>query len=83
MSSSRASWVLEQDECLVDILLDQTAQGKRADSGFKKEAWIAVVRELASKLGVHYSAQQVKSRQAQVLLVVDRPLSNHVFVNAA
>ena len=74
MSSSRANWVPEQDECLVDVLLNQIAQGKRADSGFKKEAWVAVVRELANKLGVQYSAQQVKSRQAQVLLGDALPL---------
>jgi hypothetical protein len=31
-------------EALLVTLLDQCRAGKRADSGFKKEAWVAVLK---------------------------------------
>ena len=34
-------WTLEMEELLFHTLLEQANNGKRADSGFKKEAWIA------------------------------------------
>lgn len=69
--STRANWTLEQDECLIDVLLEQVRKGRRADSGFKKEAWTAAVAAVNKRFGLHYSAQQVKSRQAQVSTTYD------------
>ena len=33
-------------EALLETLLEQCRAGKRADSGFKKEAWVEVVRKV-------------------------------------
>jgi hypothetical protein len=39
--SSTFRWTLEMEELLFHTLVEQVNIGKRADSGFKKEAWIA------------------------------------------
>ena len=45
------------------ILLDQYRAGKRADSGFKKEAWIAVLAAVqAASSSLVISKKQVKSK---------------------
>ena len=41
--SAPLSWSSEMEEALLDGLCEQVRQGKRADSGFKKEAWMAVL----------------------------------------
>jgi hypothetical protein len=40
------SWTLEMKEALLETLLEQSRAGKRADSGFKKEAWVEVVQKV-------------------------------------
>lgn len=62
----RASWTAERDKIIIDALLDQAKQGKRADSGFKKEAWVAVEKELQNKTKLAFTKQQIKSRIALV-----------------
>jgi hypothetical protein len=37
------NWTLEMHTTLLESLVEQCRAGKRADSGFKKEAWIAVL----------------------------------------
>ena len=39
MIAARASWNEAMDAKLVELMIDQARAGKRADSGFKKEAW--------------------------------------------
>src|SRR5438045_8256108 len=41
--SAPLTWSSEMEEALLDGLCKQVRQGKRADSGFKKEAWMAVL----------------------------------------
>ena len=41
--ASRTQWTPEMQEALLNTLLDQCRVSKRADSGFKKEAWSAVL----------------------------------------
>jgi Myb/SANT-like DNA-binding domain len=42
----RLEWTPEMIKTLFTELLDQALDGKRADSGFKKEAWDSVLREV-------------------------------------
>ena len=43
---TQLSWTLEMKEALLETLLEQSRAGKRADSGFKKEAWIEVMQKV-------------------------------------
>jgi Myb/SANT-like DNA-binding domain len=43
---TQLSWTLEMKEALLETLLEQCRAGKRADSGFKKEAWVEVVQKV-------------------------------------
>lgn len=41
MPSPRISWTAEMERTLLKVLLNQANNGRRAEKGFKKEAWIA------------------------------------------
>jgi hypothetical protein len=43
---TQLSWTLEMKEALLETLLEQCRAGKRADSGFKKEAWVEVIQKV-------------------------------------
>ncbi|KAF4028211.1 Myb/SANT-like DNA-binding domain [Phytophthora infestans] len=43
-------------------MIDQARACKRSDSGFKKEAWAVVTKDINAKLGKEFIKQQVKSR---------------------
>ena len=49
-------------EALLVTLLDQCRAGKRADSGFKKEAWVVVLIAVQTISPSLISDRQVKSR---------------------
>jgi hypothetical protein len=49
-------------EALLVILLNQCRAGKRADSGFKKEAWVAVLVVVQAIATTLINEKQVKSR---------------------
>jgi hypothetical protein len=68
-SVGRACWTEERDLHLVDGLLEQVYQGKRADSGFKRDAWTAVTLSLNNTFNVQYTTQQLKSRIVQVIVL--------------
>jgi hypothetical protein len=54
MTDERASWDNDKREFLLELLLEQTALGKRCDggNGWKKEAWQVVVNSLNEKFEV-------------------------------
>ena len=63
----RAHWNVEQDSVfLKEMIYQVNVLGKRAQSGFKKEAWDAALSKLRSQCGVIYDRSQVKSRAANV-----------------
>lgn len=64
----RATWVPERDEFLVMNLQAQAELGKRADSGFKKEAWKAITVAFNQRFAVVYLPGQLKSRLDTVCL---------------
>jgi hypothetical protein len=55
-------WTPEMQEALLVTLLDQCKAGKRADSGFKKEAWVVVLIAVQTISPSLISDRQVKSR---------------------
>ena len=55
-------WTPEMQEALLVTLLDQCRAGKRADSGFKKEAWVVVLIAVQAISPSSISDRQVKSR---------------------
>ena len=65
-AAARANWTTEKDQLVVDTLLEQVAKGKRAESGFKQEAWRVATAALQKEFLVDYSSQQDKSRVAIV-----------------
>jgi len=56
------SWSFAMEEALFNELLHQDEAGKRADSGFKKEAWIAVVKEVSKHTTQVISIDQCKNK---------------------
>ena len=60
----RVSWTSEIEEALLETLLEQARAGKRADSGFKKEAWVDVVQKVQAAIRRPYAltVSQCKSK---------------------
>ena len=46
----------------VGVLVKQVREGKRAENGFKKEAWVAAQRELNSTHGCFLDIIQLKTK---------------------
>ena len=66
MPSACITWTGEMERTLLDVLLNQVNNGKRADNGFKKEVWSAAeaaVQDLCPAL-THEQAKN-KGRQLQ------------------
>lgn len=55
-------WTLEMEEILFNTLLEQVDIGKRADSGFKKEAWIACCSTIKRATGLVVSIEKCKGK---------------------
>jgi hypothetical protein len=55
-------WTSEMQDALLNTLLDQCRAGKRADSGFKKEAWVTVLAAVQATTTSSVNEKQVKSR---------------------
>ena len=66
-SKSRACWKdPERTKCLISLLTDQVRLGKRADSGFQKEALNAVRDQFNQKFGLKYEVSTLKCRMNEV-----------------
>lgn len=66
-AAARASWDLDMDVFLVEAMTDQAKAGKRADSGFKKEAWVAVHESMNERFNKELTIQQIKTRVQTVI----------------
>jgi hypothetical protein len=62
----KAEWDETRDKFLLKSMRKQVRQGKRAQSGFKKEAWAAVVKEYNEKFTPTRSLAQIKTRISNV-----------------
>lgn len=54
------------DAFLVEALLEQARAGKKAESGFKKEAWVAVTSAVNSEFKSTLEISQIKTRSQTV-----------------
>ena len=55
-------WTFEMEEILFLTLLEQVDIGKRADSGFKKEAWIACCNAITDTTGQFVTVEKCKNK---------------------
>ena len=53
-------------DTLLRILYDQVLQGKRAENGFKKEAWTAAKEGLRDVYQIDLEATQLKTKWSNV-----------------
>ena len=62
------------EKALFNTLIEQHAKGKRADSGWKAEAWIAVQLAIEIKYtgGVSFTVDQCKSKYETVISLFTR-----------
>lgn len=63
---TRALWDDDRDAFLVKLMLDQARAGKRADSGFKKEAWVTATDLFNAEFSVTLTVLQIKTRMQTV-----------------
>jgi hypothetical protein len=60
------AWTHEMEQVLFSELMDQARDGKRADAGFKKEAWVAVreeVQRVYTGPPVYITIDKLKSKE--------------------
>ena len=63
----RASWSDDKDATWLTEMIHQAhVLGKTANSGFKREAWVAALSKLNAAHGVRYNIQQLKARHAEL-----------------
>ncbi|OVA18453.1 Myb/SANT-like domain [Macleaya cordata] len=55
-------WTQEMDECMIEILIEQVNLGRKGDRGFKDQAYNAVTKALADRLGVDVSRAHMDNR---------------------
>ncbi|KAG9409009.1 hypothetical protein AC1031_019270 [Aphanomyces cochlioides] len=65
-SKTRAKWDADKDAYLVKLLLRQKEAGKQTDSGFKKEAWTAILSKFNARFGLELDRNKVKTRYNQL-----------------
>ncbi|KAG9403369.1 hypothetical protein AC1031_006015 [Aphanomyces cochlioides] len=61
----RAKWNAEKDAYLVKLLIRQKDAGKQSDSGFKKEAWMAVLSKFNHRFACTLDKEKIKTRYNQ------------------
>lgn len=66
MSEPKANWSVAKEAYLVELLQHQAQLGKRADTGFKKEAWVAATADFNEKFHVTWKYTQLKTKFQQL-----------------
>jgi hypothetical protein len=65
---ARLTWTYSMEDALFTTLLDKVRSGKRADSGFKQEAWVHALEavRLISPPNIHHllSIEKLKSKES-------------------
>ena len=62
----KIKWTEAMVDTLLRILYDQVLQGKRAENGFKKEAWTAAKEGLRDVYQIDLEATQLKTKWSNV-----------------
>ncbi|KAG9412454.1 hypothetical protein AC1031_015364 [Aphanomyces cochlioides] len=65
-SSGRAKWDTEKDAYLIKLLIRQKDAGKQSDSGFKKEAWMAILTKFNNRFACSWDKEKLKTRYNQL-----------------
>ncbi|KAF0740482.1 hypothetical protein Ae201684P_016705 [Aphanomyces euteiches] len=65
-TAARAKWNAEKDAYLIKFLLRQKDAGKQSDSGFKKEAWTAILAKFNKHFSVVHDKEKIKTRHNQL-----------------
>ena len=63
-SVDKLIWTPAMEQALLEGLVKQTQIGKQAESGYKKEAWTAVIKEIQAVMPVH-KAHSITQQQAK------------------
>ena len=63
---NKAVWDDNKDKILIDSLLHQASQGRRAGNSFKPQAWSEVTTLLNDTFRPNIDAEQVKTRVRRV-----------------
>jgi Myb/SANT-like DNA-binding protein len=58
----KITWTFKMEEALVNELVQQVEQGKRADSGYKKEAWAAAITQVEHATSRVVTLEQCKNK---------------------
>ncbi|KAG9404784.1 hypothetical protein AC1031_004989 [Aphanomyces cochlioides] len=67
MADERANWSEDKDTTwMTEMVYQVVVLGKRANSGFKKEAWQAALTKLNLEHNVNYTKVQLKARNAEM-----------------
>ncbi len=70
-TTTRAAWSVPLDNCfLKEMKYQADILGKRADTGFKAEAWDACLVALNIQFNLSFTRLQLKTRSNQVRITV-------------
>jgi hypothetical protein len=61
-SSKKVFWTKEMERKLLDLLQEQVQLGKKAEGGFKKEAWTAIERRFNNEMKMKLSKENFKNK---------------------
>jgi len=61
-SSKKVFWTKEMERKLLDLLQEQVQLGKKAEGGFKKEAWTAIERRFNNEMKMRLSKENFKNK---------------------
>jgi hypothetical protein len=61
-ASGKITWTFTMEEALVNELVRQVEQGKRVDSGYKKEAWAAAITQVEYATNRVVTLEQCKNK---------------------
>jgi hypothetical protein len=72
MGKDRARWnnITGKDVFMIQHLLKATRQGKKSDSGFKKEVWFELQRNF--KFGIRLAPKQFQTRGQTVICIISK-----------
>ena len=71
----RAQWDDNRDLFAIQHLLRAARQGKKSDTGFKKDAWHELETRFAAKFGITLTVPQFQSRMQTVPSVLESTLT--------
>jgi hypothetical protein len=63
---SKATFTAAMQSYLIRALMKQADSGKKADIGFKKEAWHQVLKKFNEKFAVMYTVDKLKNKHDNV-----------------